>query len=270
MGTAHEVIINQKVFLYKDKAPFVTSGHSTMGALEYDSATDSLKCHECGEWFRHVGAHAYSAHGLTSRQYKSAHGLRMKTPLIGPNVRRRLRISGLKCVKQALSAGRRTRFVARTGSGLLRRKSGTQYEARNERGSCEAQVIESLRRLAKYHGRTPTIDEMRDSGVNTQSSEKLFGKKMYEILLMIGLEPRAPGERTFEQQAIRAVVAPAVDASDRQFPRFSGIEPGPSPTRSLVVDGVWQVPPEQRPKGWERMAAREPGITQRKHSPSDV
>ena len=31
----------------------------------------------------------------------------------------------------------------------------------------------------------------------------------------------------------------------------------PGPLRYLAIDGVWQVPPEQRPEGWQTMGVRE-------------
>lgn len=48
-------------------------GHGRYGVLDEDA--DGLLCHECGHRFSHLGLHAYKAHGLTAKEYRSAHGL---------------------------------------------------------------------------------------------------------------------------------------------------------------------------------------------------
>lgn len=40
-----------------------------------DETPDGLLCHECGRSFKHLGLHAYKAHGLTAAEYRDAHGL---------------------------------------------------------------------------------------------------------------------------------------------------------------------------------------------------
>jgi hypothetical protein len=81
MTHAEQVLIRGKVFLYKQKAPFVPSGKSVLGALEYDEATDRVRCHECGEWFGSVGQHARRAHMLSPKDYNARHGLRLGASL---------------------------------------------------------------------------------------------------------------------------------------------------------------------------------------------
>jgi hypothetical protein len=43
------VIIRGHVFPRAEKEPFVASGESLLGALEYNQETDQTKCHECGK-----------------------------------------------------------------------------------------------------------------------------------------------------------------------------------------------------------------------------
>ena len=40
-----------------------------------DETDDGLLCHECGGCFRHLGLHAFRAHGLTADEFRVAHGL---------------------------------------------------------------------------------------------------------------------------------------------------------------------------------------------------
>jgi hypothetical protein len=46
MSKQRYVIICGQVFRYEDKSPFVPSGRSVNGALEYDKSGESIKCHE--------------------------------------------------------------------------------------------------------------------------------------------------------------------------------------------------------------------------------
>jgi len=193
VSTAPHVLINQKVFLYHDKAPFIPSGFSTMGALEYDVEQDAIRCHECGEFYSHLGAHVAQRHGLLAKEYKRSHGLKVKTPLIGCQLRTRISELGRKCAAQVTTAGRKSRFKKGVGSTVV--KQGVQFEKRNERGTCSAQTLESIVRLARHLGRTPSIREMMDTGINITSTEDLFSMRMREIIEGLGLKPNGSGKK---------------------------------------------------------------------------
>src|SRR5215831_15274387 len=82
------VIIHGQVFRWEEKAPFVRSGRSLLGALEYDDETEALKCHQCGQRFKMLSQHIRQAHSsLGIGQYKAKHGLRMRSPLMAPRLR---------------------------------------------------------------------------------------------------------------------------------------------------------------------------------------
>lgn len=192
MRIADHVRINGEVFAYQDKAPFVPSGQSTLGALECDIASDKLKCHECGEWFAHLGAHVAQAHQMPARAYKSKHGLKRRTPLIAASIKQKLHTSGLTQAANVLAVGARTRISRGCG---IRTKKGAQHEKRNLRGSCQAQTLESIERLARYLKRTPVQKEAQEAGINISSAEALFGLKWSEIISSMGLVPIKAGVR---------------------------------------------------------------------------
>ncbi|MBP2333277.1 MucR family transcriptional regulator [Corynebacterium freneyi] len=60
------------------------SGHGRYGVLDVDG--DRVLCHECGGWYRSVGAHVGRAHDLAAREYKIRHGLPLGTALVAPDV----------------------------------------------------------------------------------------------------------------------------------------------------------------------------------------
>lgn len=55
------------------------------GELETDGVR--ARCHECGEWFDHLGHHVRTTHGMSCDEYRDAWGLSRKTGLIGPRLR---------------------------------------------------------------------------------------------------------------------------------------------------------------------------------------
>src|SRR4051812_15453353 len=76
------VLLKNTLSFYKDKEPFEGSGLSIKGGLEYDEADDTIKCHECGYWFKSLAPHLHMFHGMSVADYKKAHGLSSSTALI--------------------------------------------------------------------------------------------------------------------------------------------------------------------------------------------
>lgn len=56
----------------------VKSRRSFLASVPEDVRT---VCKYCGVTFRGLGVHVWRAHGITAREYKRAHGLRVDTPL---------------------------------------------------------------------------------------------------------------------------------------------------------------------------------------------
>lgn len=190
------VKINGQTYLYQQKAPFVASGESVKGALEYNPSTDKIRCHECGRWFGHVGSHAAQAHGLLSEDYKTKHGLKQSTALIAEGPRSALVLSGHRVAREhILKIGAQTRIVTQTSLGLERRRL-TRYEQRNERSTCHEQLLAKLRELADRLGRTPTIHEAREAGISPSSTKLAFNCKWPKVMELVGLMPRHSGHRT--------------------------------------------------------------------------
>jgi len=166
------VKINGKTFLYKQKAPFVASGMSVLGAIEYDAEADKVRCHECGEWFKRVDTHAFKAHGILARDYKIKHGLRQKTAMTNE----KFRIDNSRRMTEMVAAEDPVRYrvrMAKVRSMAQRKRGGTKpvwMEKRNERGGCAAQLLERIKQLASKVGHTPSTVEMRKAGIHPFSA----------------------------------------------------------------------------------------------------
>lgn len=187
------VRINGETFLYKAKSPFVVSGESVAGALEIDPSNDTVKCHECGAWFRYLGSHIRT-HELTACAYKRKHGLQLSTSLVNEAIRQKMIKSGQDNAIHAVNGGAKTRM--RKGNSLAsNRKGHLNLEQRNSSGMCHAQLLERIKSLAADLGRTPTVDECHAKGISVTSATKAFNGPWKTVIALAGLQPRSPGDR---------------------------------------------------------------------------
>lgn len=187
------VSIRGKTFLYKQKAPFVASGVSVRGAIEYHPDEDKLRCHECGNWFENLGNHVRT-HGLTSRQYKSKHGLNRNTSLA--NEHHRIASS------QNLSAWRRSHPTEQREQALkasAKSRAGDQIrgprtELHNEQNRCPAQLLHRIKQIAARLGRTPTVRDLKEVGISCHSTlYTLNVTTLRGLMTLVGLVPNGTG-----------------------------------------------------------------------------
>jgi len=188
------VRMNGKTFLYRQKAPFVASGMSVRGGIEYDAEEDKLRCHECGEWFNGLGTHVYRMHGISVPAYKTKHGLRHKTALVGE----KSRISRSQRMTAQIAANperhRETMLRALALAWKSNNRGGQrrpQSERRNERRCCTAQLVHDVRELADRLGRTPTGAEIAEAGISRNSCCYAMNvKTVASVVSLANLAPR--------------------------------------------------------------------------------
>ena len=190
MSKATHVIICGLVFPWEQKAPYVMSGHSTLGALEYNQAQDVVKCHECGDWFASIGVHAYRTHGITATTYKSERGLAFNSSLSSMNSRK----AHAKSLHKRRACGEKlgkpfTDKHKPLGNGTF------SPEVRNLRMACTAQLMQRARDLSIRLNRTPTATELRENGLHHAVIKKAFGLSVRDYLLSLDIKPRKIGGR---------------------------------------------------------------------------
>jgi hypothetical protein len=175
---ARYILLHGAMFRARDKAPFIKSGESVLGALEYDPKDDLVKCHECGEWHNGLFQHVSSLHGESSLDYKERHGLAMGTALCGLRYSKacsaRVRKTG---VKNRMRLGAR-KMGQRSVKALARgtyKVGGRSVETLNLRRHCALQLIERIKELASELSRTPSFREMRRAGIPIKSLITLHG-----------------------------------------------------------------------------------------------
>lgn len=167
---ASHVLIRGHVFTYEEKAPFVKSGVSVLGALEYDFQNDHVKCHECGQWFTSIGAHlsnGWGAHGdLTVAEYKKRHGINLRgSGLVAIGAREAFKRRAVTLRNQ-----RREPFKSNLSGKEFSGKShvaSSWKERKNVNARCQAQTIFRIQVLAAELGRTPTKRELAEAGLHS-------------------------------------------------------------------------------------------------------
>ena len=200
-----KVLIRGKVFLYREKAPFVPSGESIRGALEFNETDQTVRCHECGGWFQAVGRHI-KGHGITAREYKLKHGLRAVSALISESVRAQLIKQGQGGfgVSRLMDPAVRLRSAAGAAEYMRSQKGARRphaTEVKNEDGRCHAQLMQDLLATAARVGHTPSIAELLEGphgdGVRgIQSSSLLMSfnvKSLSDVMDLVGLKPNEFG-----------------------------------------------------------------------------
>lgn len=190
---SRKVMIQGHVFDYELKAPFIPSGVSVFGAVEYDFQKDKLRCHECGEWFASLAHHiAHGVHDISLREYKTKHGLRIMASLVSRSgAASRSKHSTERNSGNIVSLRDRPEFSNRKQAA--KRNLG---EERNMDGRCAAQLSLKIKNLSREVKRTPTTAELKQRGISTSVLLRSFKvETLSEVMALIGLEPRQPGHR---------------------------------------------------------------------------
>lgn len=250
------VILRGNVYIGDQKAPFVTSGESVLGALEYDISKDLIKCHECGGWFQNLGGHIPMQHSIKAREYKIRHGLLLSTGLINKRLK-----------KERAALPKFTLPATKTGVGIARKvgqpkpsltdvrddiqceggsvvtadkcKSSRwqSYESKNEKGCCHAQLLNRLRVIAERLGRTPGHRDLRANGLHPNSLLHAFNvKTIAEVVTLAGLSPkvRRRGDSKYGKEVLVEMLRDFYVAHQR-LPLTSEYRSGVFPAKSSFI-----------------------------------
>lgn len=196
---ADTVLLHGMPFRAKDKAPFIRSGKSVLGAIEYDALSKTVKCHECGAWHGWLPTHILHMHGLSAREYRQAHGLCGDNPLCAPEKSMQLRKIYTRTRRHGkigpLRRGAADRVSALGVASRLQKKifPSLSQETRNLRRVCPAQLLARLQELAQRLGHTPTGEELHAHGILRQTLMATFGS-VAEAMHLAGLPSNPVGK----------------------------------------------------------------------------
>lgn len=138
---------------YKEPLMKFEGGFGFVGALVFDGDTDKIQCHFCGEWFGSLSHHLAREHGMTASQYKEKVGLFQTTALISESARAKLIASGLDKRLANLRKGTKKSEETKKKIAATLRVNAQKSESKNLRGTCPAQLIDRMQKIAKERGK---------------------------------------------------------------------------------------------------------------------
>lgn len=167
---ATHVLIGGMIFPWEAKAPYVASGYSILGGLEYNYLNDHVRCHVCGKWFAMLYSHLREIEGMDLDTYRTTFGLRNSTIL-----------KGYRQAKQRSPYPKVVRLHKAKNAGTSTRKDA-------------AAVITKVKQLAATLDRTPTTNELRLIGLSPERVRKAGdGVTLNDAIRKMGLVPNMPG-----------------------------------------------------------------------------
>src|SRR3990167_5777234 len=177
---------NFTFYNYKEPLMRYEEGNGFMGALVFDSETDKLQCHLCGEWEHSLQHHLRKEHNLTASQYKEMVGLNKTSALISETYRSKLIAAGQKRFKNLRKNRKHSEEAKQKISASLKEY---RFETKNKIGTCPAQLLERLVVLYNQKGRMP-----RSRWFSFYDSlKKVFGSRK-RACQFAGLPYRKPGQ----------------------------------------------------------------------------
>ena len=236
----HLVRCNGTIMLYDEKG-YTPSGKSIKGAIEISDDAEFLKCHECGEWWENLAAHAQHVHGMLARDYKKKHGLKFGTCLLNDKqrlalIQRSVFVKG-QGGRANLVKARAARRKKRTGKG-----NGLQTaEVHNARGQCSAQLAHDLRTLAEKIKRLPTMKEIKQAGISLSILRCRYGGIKNALNTVLGKMPAKPYTRWYSDQELIAILKNFGEVYKRQ-PFMSDCRRGFLPAQGTYAKrfGSWR------------------------------
>lgn len=188
---------NVTFYNYKEPLMKFDRGHGYIGALVFDTETDKVQCHLCGEWFVQLAHHLKREHNMSASAYKEEVGLFQTTALIGEKFREKLIASGLdkrlQNLRQAHLERKKNGFKKSEATILKTRetvkRNAEKAEWKNLRGTCPEQLLDRLQKIYQREGDNFALREH----VGFQDLLKKTYGTVKEACRLAGVPYRIPG-----------------------------------------------------------------------------
>lgn len=179
------------VTLYNYKEPFMKlrGGFGYEGVLLFDTTSEEIQCHFCGNWYGSLPHHLKREHNMSAANYKKEVGLLQSTALLSESARAKLIASGLdKRLQNLRIQGKKSAATKAKISATIKENQKNRLEIKNITGTCPEQLISRLQSLTTKLGHPPRHNDVSFR----ESITKTFGsmKKAFEIA---GIPYHPPG-----------------------------------------------------------------------------
>lgn len=193
---------------YKEPLTKVKGGYGYLGVLCTNKTETHLQCHECGLFFRHLGAHVQRGHGIKADQYREKYQLRKTTGLVPrathEAMKRRVEnadsLTKLKRITGLRKGAAKLEQMKREG---YRKRQPYSLENKNKNGTCPAQLLDKIKLLAKDLGYTPSQLEF-GKAYKTGHIEAVYRTygSWTNAVRIAGLKPKGQGRQPLYSQEI--------------------------------------------------------------------
>jgi hypothetical protein len=173
---------------YKEPLMKFEGGFGYVGTLLFDTKEDKMQCHFCGQWFGSLAHHLAREHNMSTHDYKESVGLLQTTALISESFRAKLIASGMDKRLANLRRGGCKSPETREKIRATLKANALKSENMNLRGTCPAQLIERMQKIAREKGNKL---RMRDFDSFNELIRKTFGS-MKEACQVAGINYREP------------------------------------------------------------------------------
>ena len=190
---------------YKEPLMKFEGGYGYIGALIFDGKTDQIQCHFCGDWFQSLPHHLAREHNMKASYYKEAVGLLQNTALVSESTREKLIASGLDKRLQNLRKGKKKTQAEKNKISATLRRNADKPEAQNLRGTCPAQLIDRMQRIAREKG---SELKMRDFSGFDELLKKNFGS-LQEACRIANIPYRIPSQTLAHEKKQKAATEEA-------------------------------------------------------------
>lgn len=188
---------NVTFYNYKEPLMKYTKGFGFVGALVFDSESDRIQCHLCGEWFGSLPHHLKREHAMKASEYKDEVGLLQTTALISESARAKLIASGLDKRLQNLRAGGKKTQEQKTKISNTLKITAQKEEYLNLKGICPEQLIDRLQKRYKKEG-----DKFSTKNISFSSNLKRVYGSIKNACEIAGVPYRKPGmNRSYENRS---------------------------------------------------------------------
>lgn len=181
-------------------------GHGRWATIDVSNDEELVCCHECGEWLRTIGTHAWYRHGLTAPEYRRRHGLSTGQSLAAPATRMRM---SQRPQIQPGSAGARALAVHRDPD-RARAAMTTEGQHRPQRAAVRFRTGSTSRRGRELTGRELALllaETTLDSWARRAQQLVDAGVRQAEIARATGIPAVTVSQRLRRRRA--AAVSPS-------------------------------------------------------------
>ncbi|GAA0988730.1 hypothetical protein GCM10009555_070990 [Acrocarpospora macrocephala] len=184
----------------------MNGSHAPHGILVRDESADRVRCHECGRWFRALGAHV-RVHGLTAGEYRERFGLLATKPLTSREVsatRRRI-------ARSSYQRSARTRSDLAVGQSLARTgelaEAARKPEVSPQRRAAQLAALQAGRR-----SRRTAVDQVLVDALRTRDHADVGeGLRALYVVRQSSVEALAAELGTSRRAIRRALVASGIE-----------------------------------------------------------